>query len=157
MIIATCLSWLTTGGSDKEQGAALKINGENLGGASRRKETTNLPESLVPESSWLRDTHATRKDPESDQKWIKQDDWPEPWKLTPLHKIEAVSHVAEQFSWVPLPCYSLPPHSQEVPPPNKVFFFFFYVFIQHWLFFCLFVCFLSISLGCSRGIWRFPG
>ena len=31
-------------------------------------------------------------------------------------KPETASHMAEQFSWVPLPCYSLP----QEPVPNKV-------------------------------------
>ena len=47
MIITACMSCLTAGGPDKEQGAALKANREDLGGAHRREEMTNLPESLA--------------------------------------------------------------------------------------------------------------
>ena len=35
----------------KESGAALKTKGENLGGASKREEMTNHPDSLVLESN----------------------------------------------------------------------------------------------------------
>ena len=44
-----------------EQGAALKTNGEDLGGAIGREERTNLPGSLA-----LREAHTTRKDPGPD-------------------------------------------------------------------------------------------
>ena len=42
------MSCLTAGGPEKELGAALKT--EDLGGPSRKEETTNLPGSLVLES-----------------------------------------------------------------------------------------------------------
>ena len=39
---------------------------------------SNLPETLNLEGT-------TKKNPESDSRWAKQDDWPETtWKLTPL-------------------------------------------------------------------------
>ena len=46
------MSCLTTGGPDKEHGAALKTNLEDLdlGEASRREEATSLPGSLALES-----------------------------------------------------------------------------------------------------------
>lgn len=43
------MSCLITGGPDKEHGAALKANREDLGGAHKREKATNLPESLVLE------------------------------------------------------------------------------------------------------------
>ena len=67
-------------------------NWEKLGGAQRREETpthnTVLPTAQNPSRwtpSWLRIAMCHQKDPESDQIWAKQDDWPETtWKLTPL-------------------------------------------------------------------------
>lgn len=44
------MSCLTAGSLDKEQGAALKTNLEDLGGASRREEMNNLPGLLELES-----------------------------------------------------------------------------------------------------------
>lgn len=44
------MSCLTAGSLDKEQGAALKTNLEDLGGASKREETTDLSGSLALES-----------------------------------------------------------------------------------------------------------
>lgn len=41
------MSWVAAGGPDEEPGAALKTNREDLGGAERREETTDLPESLA--------------------------------------------------------------------------------------------------------------
>lgn len=46
-------------------GEALKINREDLGGANRREEMTNLPESLAPESI-LAERCTTWKDTEQD-------------------------------------------------------------------------------------------
>ena len=50
-----------------------KINWENLGGAERTDETLTsqnpslwLSGSFNPSASWLRDTDATKRDPESD-------------------------------------------------------------------------------------------
>ena len=54
-------------------------------------------------SSWLSDVCATRKD--SELEWLAKDH-PETNLIT--IKPETVSHVAEQFSWVPLP-YCSPP------------------------------------------------
>ena len=58
----------------------------------------------------MRGTSPTRKDPESGRIWAKQDDWPETTqKLNPITiKPETSSHVAEQSSWVSLPCCSPP-------------------------------------------------
>ena len=65
-----------------------------------------LPTSQNPSRwnpSWLSDAHATRKDPESE--WLARDN-PETNPIT--IKPKTASHVAEQFSCVPLPCCSLP-------------------------------------------------
>ena len=49
--IATCVTCLTAGAPDKGQDAARKAHREDLGRASRREETTNLPGSLALEST----------------------------------------------------------------------------------------------------------
>ena len=65
-----------------------------------------LPTSQNPSCwnpSWLSHASATRKDPESE--WLARDNQ----ETNPITiKPETASHVAEQFSWVPLPCCSLP-------------------------------------------------
>ena len=53
--------------------------------------------------SWLSNACATRKDPESE--WLARDN-PETNLIT--IKPKTASHMAEHFSWVPLPCCSLP-------------------------------------------------
>ena len=55
--------------------------------------------------SWLDKAGATRKDFESE--WLAKDN-PETNPIT--IKAETAGHMAEQFSWVPLPCCSLPRH-----------------------------------------------
>ena len=65
-----------------------------------------LPTSQNPSHrnpSWLSDARATRKDPES--QWLSRDN-PETSPI-PI-KPETASHMAKQFSWVPLPCCSPP-------------------------------------------------
>ena len=89
---------------------SYKTNWENLGGAKRREEMPAhnivLQAPGIPRAGihlvWEMCT--TRRDPESDQIWVKQDDWPETtWKLTPFTiKPETASHVAEHLSFVPL-------------------------------------------------------
>ena len=77
MIIATSLSYPTIGGPEREHATALKTNLQDLGGANRREETTNLPGFLLLESVFMeRCACATRNDPESDQIWAMQDYWP---------------------------------------------------------------------------------
>ena len=79
------MSCLTAGSPDKEWGAALKANPEDMGGADSREETTNLPGSLVLKSILAKRCMCHKKDPEPDQVWAKQDDWPETtWKLSPF-------------------------------------------------------------------------
>ena len=107
------MSCLTLGGPCKKHSAALKANRENLGGASRREEMTNLPESLVLESI-LAERYA----------WRLEGPWVRPntgWarevardnlETNPIPiKPETESHMAEQFFWVSLPWCSLPRHS----------------------------------------------
>lgn len=62
------MSCLTKEGADMEQGAALKTNGEDLGGAVGREERTNLPGSLAQESILAeRCSHYTRTNYGGDQ------------------------------------------------------------------------------------------
>ena len=61
--------------------------------------------------SWLSKVWTTKKDAESE--WLAKDN-PETNPIT--MKPEAVSHLAEQSSWVPLPNYS----PAEGPFPNKI-------------------------------------
>ena len=75
--IATCMSCLTTGRPDKEHGTALKTNREDLGGANRREERTNLSGSLVLESILAERCTRHQEGHEPDQVWDAQDDWPE--------------------------------------------------------------------------------
>ena len=67
------MSCLTAGGPEKEHGAALKTNQEDLGGANRGEGITELPESLTLEPILMRSAHTTKKDPEPDQVWTEQD------------------------------------------------------------------------------------
>ena len=57
----------------------------------------------LPESSWLSDACASRKDPESE--WLARGNPETNWITI---KPETVSHVAERSSWVPLPFCPLP-------------------------------------------------
>ena len=81
----------------------LKTDQENVGGAKRgkRQPTSQNPSRCNP--SWLTDACVTRKGLESE--WLARDN-PETNPIT--IKPETASHVAEQFSWVPLPCCSPP-------------------------------------------------
>ena len=74
-------------------------------------QTTSKNPSHWP-SSWLSNAGTTRKDSESD--WLIRDN-PETIPIT--IKPKTVSHMAEQFSWVPLPLLSA-----WVLLPNKIFF-----------------------------------
>lgn len=103
MIIAVYMSFFTTGDPDKEEGASLKSNQENMEGAQiRREERTNLPASLAPESI-LAERCAS---PGSTLGWTKygmsktigQNN--SEANSIPI-KMEIVSHAADQFSWVP--------------------------------------------------------
>ena len=62
--------------------------------------------------SWLSKACTTRKDSESE--WLAEDN-PE---TNPISiKPKTVSHVVEQFSWVPLSCSSTPGHSFPIKSP----------------------------------------
>ena len=71
------MSCVTTGGPDKDQGAALKTNWENLGGAHRGRRQPSSQDPWRWNPSGLRGAPATRKDSEPDQEWAEQDDGPE--------------------------------------------------------------------------------
>ena len=62
-----------------------------------------MTEVLVRNTELISNLCATRKDSESE--WLAKDN-PETNPIT--IRPETVSHVAEQLSWVPLPCCSLP-------------------------------------------------
>ena len=122
MIIA-CLSCLTTWGPDKESVLPRKTNWENSGGAKRRRADmicpANLPESFVLESILAKRCTHHQEGPWvrpniSQARWWVRDN-PENNLIT--IKPETACHVAEQFSWVPLPCCSLP----GLPFPIKSF------------------------------------
>ena len=101
------MSCFTTGGPGKEPRTNKppptgRIWKRSKGDASAYVlQTSQNPPRWNP--SWLSDACATRKDP-------SQNDWPETDPETnPITiKPETASHVAEQSSWDPLPCCSLP-------------------------------------------------
>ena len=94
-----------TGGPGKEHGTNKppptgRIRERSKGDASPYVlPTSQNPSRWNP--SWLSDACTTRKDPESEQ--LARDN-PETNPIT--IKPENASHMAEQFSWVPLPCCS---------------------------------------------------
>ena len=63
----------------------------------------HLPESFSLASTWLNKACITRKDTEPE--WLAKDN-PETNPIT--IKLETASHVAELFSWVPLPYCPFP-------------------------------------------------
>ena len=94
-----------TGDPDKEYGSNKppptgRVQ-ERLKGDTACPSTSQNPSRKHP--SWMSDAWATRKD--SELEWLAKDH-PETNPIT--IKPETVSHVAEQFSWVPLP-YCSPP------------------------------------------------
>ena len=96
------MSYFTTGGPGKEYGTnkpppTWRIQGRSKGDTGPYVlPTSQNPSRWNP--SWLSDECATRKDPESE--WLETN----PITIKP----ETASHVAEQFSWVPLPHCSQP-------------------------------------------------
>lgn len=66
-----------------------KINWENLGGAKRSGETLTSQNPSPWNPSWLSDGHTTSKDPESDQLWANQEDWPETTQAGTSHTLLA--------------------------------------------------------------------
>ena len=95
------------GGSGKEQGTskppATRRVQERSKGDTTCPTTSQNPPLWHP--SWLNKVCTTRKDSESE--WLAKDN-PETNPIT--IKPETASHMAEQFSWVPLPYCSLPRH-----------------------------------------------
>ena len=108
------MSYFTKGGPGKEYGTNKPPPTGRIQERSKGDSTclTNLPESSSLESPWLSDVHTTRKEPES--RWLARDNL-ETNSIT--IKPKAVSHVAEQFSWVHLPCCS---HSAQARLPSEV-------------------------------------
>ena len=108
------MSSLTTGGAGKEQGInKLPPTGRIWESAKERGNASPyvLPTSQNPthwNPSWLSDVQATKKNLES-ERLIKDNLETNPITMKP----EAVSHVAEQSSWVLLPCCSPPRHPSQ--------------------------------------------
>ena len=101
------MSCFMTGGPGKEQGTNKPPPTRRVQERSK-SDTTCLTTSQNPSCwhpSWMSNACATRKDSESE--WLAKDN-PEtnPIIISP----ETASHVAEQFSRVPLPYCSLPGH-----------------------------------------------
>ena len=99
------MSCFTTGGPGKEHRANKPPPTERV--QERSKGDTTCPTTSQNPScwhpSWLNKACTTRKDSESE--WLAKDN-PETNPIT--IKPETMSHVAQQFSWVPLP-YCSPP------------------------------------------------
>ena len=104
-IVTICMSCFTTGGPGKEHRANKPPPTERV--QERSKGDTTCPTTSQNPSlwhpPWLNKVCTTRKDSESE--WLAKDN-PEinPTTIKP----ETASHVAELFSWVPLP-YCSPP------------------------------------------------
>ena len=94
-----------TGGPGKEHGTNKPPPTGRV--QERSKWDTTCPTTSQNPSlwhpSWLNKACTTRKDSESE--WLTKDN-PEPNPIT--LKPKTASHVAELFSWVPLPCCSRP-------------------------------------------------
>ena len=98
-IVTICRSPFTTGGSGKEHGT-------NKSPPNRRVQERSEGDTMCPTASqnprwhppWLSDACATRKD--SELEWLAKDHL----ETNPIIiKPKTVTHVAEQFSWVPYP------------------------------------------------------
>ena len=109
-IVTICMSCFRTGGPGTEQGTNKPPpTGRVL--ERSKVDTTCLITSQNPlqHPSWLNKASTTRKDSESE--WLAKDNLgTDPITIKP----ETSSHVAEQFSWVPLPL------STRAPFPNKI-------------------------------------
>ena len=101
-----CISYFTTEGPGKEH----RTNKPPPTGRvwERSKGDTMCPTTSQNPScwhpSWLSNECATLKDSESE--WLAKDNL----ETNPITIKPTASHVAEQFSWVPLPYCSLPRH-----------------------------------------------
>ena len=92
---------------------AIAFSGKNVGKVKRREEmpvhmSYQPPRILLPGIHLGVAICTTRKDPESER--LGRDN-PETNPIT--IKPKTASYVAEQFSWVPLPCCSLPGHPSQ--------------------------------------------
>ena len=112
--VTICMSCFMTGGPGKEHGTNKP---PPTGRVQERSKGDSMCQTTFQNPhwrpSWLSDACTTRKDSESD--WLIRDS-PEIIPIT--IKPETGSHMAEQFSWVPLPLLSA-----QVLLPNKIFCF----------------------------------
>ena len=110
-IVTICMSYFMTGGPGKEQGTNTPLlTGrvqERSKGDITCPTTSQNPSHCRP--PWLSNVRTTRKDSEPEDK-----DNPE---TNPITIKPTASHVAEQFSWVPLPYCSLPGHPFPIKSP----------------------------------------
>ena len=109
-IVTFCMSYFVTGGPDKHRTNKPPPTGRVQ---KRSKVDTTCPATSQNPSHWhpfwLNNECTTRNDLESE--WLAKDNP----KTNPITiKPEAVSHVAEQFSWVSLLSCSPPGHSLPV-------------------------------------------
>ena len=114
----TCLSGLTTGGTDKEHGAAAENWLGTFGRDQKREEGDDQPPRIlcigfhlgwamhVPPGRTLNQTMGWTR-------WLARD---KPQKNPVPLKPETVSHMAEQFSWAPLPRCSPPRRPLPIKP-----------------------------------------
>ena len=106
-ILTIYISYFMTGGPGKEYGTnePPRSRIQELGRVKRRHNVSyQLPRILLAgiHLGWAMRTPPRRKDPE--QEWPARDNL----KTHPIMiKLKTVNQVAEQSSWVPLPCWSL--------------------------------------------------
>ena len=105
--VTICMNCFMTGGPGKEHGTNKWPPTGRVWGRSKG-DTTCLTTSLNHshwQPSWLSNACTTRKDSESE--WLVSDNL----EINPITvNLKTGSHVAEQFSWVPLPYHSPPGH-----------------------------------------------
>ena len=96
------MSYFTTGGPSKEHGINSYHSFQEEFGKGQKTMCPTISQNSHWHLSWLSNACAPRKDSKS--KWLARDN-PETNPIT--IKPETASHVAEQFSWVPLSYCSL--------------------------------------------------
>ena len=104
-IVTICMSCFMTGGPGKEQGTNKPPPTRRVPERSKGDNTcpTTSQNLSLWHPSWLNKVCTSRKDSESE--WLAKDNL----ETNPITiKPETASHVAELFSWVPLP-YCSPP------------------------------------------------
>ena len=104
-IVTICVSYFMTGGPDKEHGTNKSPPTGRIRERSERHAMypTGLPESSLLASILAKQWTHHQKDLESE--WLAKNN-PETNPIT--IKPNTAKHVAELFSWVPLPCCSPP-------------------------------------------------